>query len=273
MRVLIATGGAAHSEVAIRQLAELALTVPVIATVINVIRQEHARPDSEAILQHAVDLLKDVVEDVKTKTAVGAPAEEIAREGKSGEYDLILMGDRRTHSLLSRLRGAITQQVVHQSSLPVLVAKQQARRIERILICDSGVQSPTLLELFTRRVPALLTNATEIVILHVMSQISAAPGLRGSDLRASAEELIASDTYEGTILGRDMKYLQNMNLSAQAIVRHGLVVDEVVEEAQRGDYDMVVIGAHREANLPWYLLDDQARDLLLALDRATLVIR
>lgn len=273
MRVLIATGGAAHSEIAIRQLAELALTVPVQATVLNVVHSERDRERSEEILAHAVELLEDVVEEVDTLTAIGTAAEEIVREGQTGKYDLILMGDRRTHSLLSRLRGAVTQQVVNQTSLPVLVAKQEARPIERILICDSGVQSPTLLQLFSRHLPALLTNVTEIALLHVMSQISAAPGIPGVDLRASAEELIEAETFEGTILERDVAFLNKLNLSPIAIVRHGLVVDEIVEEARAGDYDLVVIGAHREENLPWYLLDDQARDLLLTLDRATLVIR
>ncbi len=273
MRVLIATGGAAYSEIAIRQLAELALMVPVQATVLNVIHSARNQETSEAVLAHAVDLLEDVVEDVDTLTVVGTPAEEIVRESQTGRYDLILMGDRRSHNLLSRLRGAVTQQVVGQSALPVLVAKQEARPIQRILICDSGVQSPTLLQLFSRHLPALLTNVTEIALLHVMSQISAAPGISGSDLRANAEELIGAETFEGTILERDVAFLERLNLSPIAIVRHGLVVDQILEEARAGDYDLVVIGAHREDNLPWYLLDDQARDLLLALDRATLVIR
>ncbi len=273
MRVLIATGGAAQSEIAMRQLAELALTVPVHATVLNVIHSAHDQGTSEAVLAHAVELLEGFVEAVDTLTVVGTPADEIVRESQTGDYDLILMGDRRSHSLLSRLRGAVTQQVVSQSDLPVLVAKQEARPIQRILICDSGAQSPTLLQLFSRRLPGLLKNVTEIALLHVMSQISAAPGITGVDLRASAEELIDAETFEGTILERDVAFLERLNLSPTAIVRHGLVVDEIVEEARAGDYDLVVIGAHREANLPWYLLDDQARDLLLALDRATLVIR
>lgn len=273
MRVLIATGGAAHSEVAIRQLAELALTVPVQATVLNVIHSERDREASEAVLAHAVELLEGFVEEIDTMTAVGSPAEEIVRESKAEAYDLILMGDRRTHNLLSRLRGAVTQQVVNQAALPVLVAKQEARPIERILICDSGVQSPTLLQLFTRHLPSLLRSASDIVLLHVMSQISAAPGVLDIDLQASAEDLIEAETYEGTILEQDVAFLKQLDLSPTAVVRHGLVVDEIVEEARAGDYDLVVIGAHREDNLPWYLLDDQARDLLLALDRATLVIR
>ena len=42
------------------------------------------------------------------------------------------------------------------------------------------------------------------------------------------------------------------------VVRHGLVVDEILAEALFGDYDLVVIGAHRKK---WqqFLLDNLAR--------------
>jgi nucleotide-binding universal stress UspA family protein len=56
-------------------------------------------------------------------------------------------------------------------------------------------------------------------------------------------------------------------------VRHGLVVDEILAEAQRGDYDLVVIGAYRSEGWQRILLDDQAHKIIVQLDRPVLVVR
>ncbi|MEZ4516623.1 MAG: universal stress protein [Chloroflexota bacterium] len=119
----------------------------------------------------------------------------------------------------------------------------------------------------------ILAAATNVTILHVMSQISAAPGVRGFQLRADAGELIESNTPEGLILARDMATLEKMDLQPQALVRHGMVVDEIIEETSTGEYDLVVIGAHRDEGLPYFLLDDLARDLVMNLECATLIMR
>jgi len=106
-----------------------------------------------------------------------------------------------------------------------------------------------------------------------MSQISAAPGVKGDDLRATAEELIRSQTPEGAILGQDLAALGTMNVATHAKVRHGLVVDEIADEARSDEYDLVVIGAHRDEGLPRFLLDDLAHELVLDVERAILVVR
>lgn len=273
MRVLIASGGPGHTELAMRQLAIMAQSMDLAPTVLTVIKDSDRQAEAEAILSHAAELLEPVFETVNYKVRVGQPAEEIVREGESGRYDLLMMGQRTSRPLMTRIRGPVTQKVVSQTNLPVLIAKRKASPFERVLICDSGVQYPSLLQLFRLHAPALLATAKDVTILHVMSQISAAPGVRGNDLRADAFELIETHSPEGEILAQDLTYLEELSLKPKALVRHGLVVDEIVEEARTGDYDLVVIGAHRDEGLPRFLLDDLARELVLNVDRAILVVR
>jgi nucleotide-binding universal stress UspA family protein len=56
-------------------------------------------------------------------------------------------------------------------------------------------------------------------------------------------------------------------------VRHGLVVDEIQAEARSGDYDLVVIGAHRGEGWRRILLDDLAHQIIVEMDRPVLVVR
>jgi nucleotide-binding universal stress UspA family protein len=106
-----------------------------------------------------------------------------------------------------------------------------------------------------------------------MSQMTAGPGVRGKQLRASAEELIQEHTPEGELLERDMEILEQLNLRAQPKIRHGLVVDEILEEARSGNYDLVVIGAHRGAGWERFLLDDLAYQIIEQMNHPVLVVR
>jgi nucleotide-binding universal stress UspA family protein len=273
MRVLLATGGPGQTEIAIQQLMLMAETTSLRPTVLTVIKHAEEQPEGTEILAHAALLLDPVFDEVQYITRVGQPWEEIVREGETKNYDLIMMGQRQSRPLLTRIRGLVTQKVVARTSLPVLIAKREARPLRRILICDSGAQSPSLLQLFRTKLPAILTGVTNVTVLHVMSQISAAPGIRGDDLQSTAQQLIEAGTPEGSILEQDLAYLGKLNLDLHAKVRHGLVVDEIANEARSDDYDLVVIGAHRDEGLPRFLLDDLAHELVLDVDRAILVVR
>lgn len=273
MRVLIATGGPGQTEIGIRQLMLLAESMPVKPTVLTVVKNADEQSEAEQVLAHAAQLLGPVFEQVHYKTRIGQPWEEIVQEGDSGSYDLLMMGQRQSRPLLTRIRGLVTQKVVAHASLPVLIAKREARPLQRVLICDSGAQAPSLLQLFRARLPALLARASQVTVLHVMSQISAAPSIKGDDLWATAEELIEARSPEGAILGQDLAYLAALNLESQVKVRHGLVVDEIAAEARSDEYDLVVIGAHRGEALPRFLLNDLAHELVLDVERAILVVR
>lgn len=273
MRVLIASGGPGHTQIAMRQLTIMAQTLTLTPTVLTVIKDPSQKAQAEAIIAHAAELLNPVFDHVEYKIRVGHAADEIVAESETGRYDLLMMGQRTSRPLMTRLRGPVTQKVVSQATLPVLIAKREARPFERVLICDSGVQEPTLLQSFRLHASPILAATTDITILHVMSQISAAPGILGPELRADAGELISAQAPEGMLLAQDMAYLEEMDLHPRALIRHGLVVDEIIAEASTGDYDLVVIGAHRDQGLPRFLLDDLARELVLNVECATLVVR
>jgi nucleotide-binding universal stress UspA family protein len=56
-------------------------------------------------------------------------------------------------------------------------------------------------------------------------------------------------------------------------VRHGLVVDEILNEARPADYDLVVIGARRAEVWQQLLLDNLARDIVTRVQLPVLVVK
>lgn len=64
------------------------------------------------------------------------------------------------------------------------------------------------------------------------------------DLKASAEVLMAHETREDVHLRQGMEILAELWVPARALVRHGLVVDEISDEACEGDYALVIVGTY-----------------------------
>ncbi len=272
MKILMAIGGSSQSEKALKLGAELIRCADETPAVLTVARRKQDRPRAEALLQHAQALLADVPCTVETRLRYGQPAEQIVAEAREGGFGLIILGEPQSRTLKALLLGSTVLHVVEHTICPVIIAKGEIKPIRRILLCDSGV-TPSLLGRFTAQLADTLLGEEEITVLHVMSQITAWPGVSDEDLQASAEELIEEHAPEGEWLARNLEALSLPDIHATPKVRRGGVLDEILAESQENDYDLVVIGAHRDAGWQRVLLADIARELIKRLDRPVLVVR
>ncbi len=278
MRVLLATGGSLHSDAAVRFGAQMISENDDPPTILTVVRAPWQQSDAEKTVARArIALLPSVGDDggVHTTVRVGRPQSEILRVAEELQSDLIVLGESPSHQLMTRLMGSVAMQITGRAPCSVLIAKGQTAPIRRILICDSGTAAPTVLECYIERgfVERIAPEAA-VTILHVMSQISAGPSTNsGYDLRATAKQLMDERAPEGQLLLRNMRILAGYAQHLQPKVRHGLVVDEIVAEATEGDYDLVVIGAHRATGWARFLLDDLAYAIVAQIQRPILLVR
>jgi len=276
MRILIAIDGSSHTEDTLVMGAEVARRADEPPTVLTVIKHAADRSPAsvDAILAQARKLLEPKVSSVRTRVRIGFPAQEIIREAQEGDYGLVIVGQRRVRNRVARLLlGSTAMYVAKHAPCPVIVAKGTVGPIRRILLCDSGAETRSILSRFTAQLADLLEGEEEVTVLHVMSQISASPGVEGRQLRASAEELIAQSAPEGKLLERNIQILKRPGIHPQPKVRHGLVVDEILQDAHSEGYDLVVIGAHSGERWQRILLDDLAHKIVVQLDRPVLVVR
>jgi nucleotide-binding universal stress UspA family protein len=272
MRLLIATGGAKHSEKALLLGGQMARNVRA-ATVLTVMKRPEDQGKAEDVLARAREMLQPMVAEVNTLLRQGNPAEQIVLAARQGNYDLVVVGERPKHRLAARFLGSTAAHVIERAPCPVAIAKGEIHPLRHILLCDSGAASQTLLRRLADQLPALAGGEVEITVLHVMSQISAGPGINGQQLQATAEQLINDKSPEGAILERDVMLLARPTVRARPKVRHGLVVEEILGEAQSGNYDLIVIGAHQREGWQWLLLDDIAHQVVVEADRPILVLR
>jgi nucleotide-binding universal stress UspA family protein len=271
-RILIATGGGPHSDKAVQFSTQFAARATL--SILTVINNEQDRPRAESILAKAGASLEAHQTRLNTRIRLGHPAEEIILEAEEGRYDLLIAGDREHHRLMTRFfLGSTAQRVVEHAPCPVIIAKGLINPVRSILLCDSGIQSPSLVGRFTSQVGSLLDNGQQVTVLHVMSQISAGPGVKGQHLRAGANQLIAENSPEGELLQRDIQMLARLQVTASAKVRHGLVVDEILAEVHDAPCDLVVIGTNRGQGWRRILLDDLAHQIIAGVNRPVLVVR
>lgn len=280
MRLLIAIDGSPNADAALRLGAQLSgaqlfqgQTSAQPPTVLTVIRRESERPQTQTTLALARELLGVKMGEVNTKVRVGRSAEEIVNETRENRYDLVILGKSSIQSLFTRFLGSTATQVAAHAPCSVGVATGEVGTLRRILVCDSGVHSPSLLNRFIRQLGDLSAHQVTITVLHVMSQMAAGPSVRGEQLRADAAALIREHAPEGDLLMEDVKVLQKAHIEAIPKVRHGFVVDEILDEARQGNYDLVVIGAHKKEGWPDFLLDDLAKQIIIQIDRPVLLVR
>lgn len=221
---------------------------------------------------------------VKIKIRRGDPIEEIVRETEEHFYQMVVVGSRTRYGLGRLLFGSSARGMSRLLSqllrVPLLVVSEGFHTIKRVLICTSGEQAGEIDARMGGAVAALV-NA-DVKIVHVMSQIALTPDAPLADLEEDTVELIKVGTREGRHLKRTLDILEEVGVRPEnrhAEVKHGLVLDEILQEANKGKYDLVVIGAHevpRERSwreLRELLQENLCDELLAALSRPVLVVR
>ena len=276
MQILIVANGPSNTEAAVTLGLQLVGRNGPPPTLLTVARHgTHGAPWSpDPRLAHSLRQLQSRAPGAQVKLRFGEPEEQALVEARVAGCELLIVGDACRQNAAARLlRGSLVLNLVEHAPCPVLVAKGRVGPIRRILVCDSGVEGPALTSRFTSLLAAQLGTEEEVTVLHVMSQMSAGPGVPGRQLRASAAELLHEQTLEGLILKRDLEIFQQAGISPYPAVRHGLVVDEILGEAQPANYDLVVIGAHRAERWHQLLLGNLARDIVARSQLPVLVVK
>lgn len=280
MRLLLCTDGSLHGQAAIRCGAILgrhseSVTVLGVEETPSFWQAENHSEESriQSALEEARRLLAGVP-GPRFKTRKGHAAEEILEEAASGDYDLVVVAARGRRGITRFLLGSTAERIARHAPVPVLIVKGAHDTMGRVLVCTAGKEPGLAAVECGGRIAHLL--GAEVTVLHVMSQIAGRPVLPPDaleDLEAPAQVLMEHHTPEGICLEQAMELLRGLEVPARPLVRHGQVVEEILDEAREGAYDLLVIGAHATTGLMGLLLDDVAHQIISHADRPILVAR
>jgi nucleotide-binding universal stress UspA family protein len=270
MRILLCTNGSSYTaralEMGVRVAQRAASAVDVL-----VVAERGREEEIHQLVEVATADLKEAGIPVTAHRRTGRIAEETVRQAKAAPYDLVIIGSRGRRGVVRLLLGSVALHVTEHAPASVLVVKGRARDLRQFLVCSSaGPVSEHTVQFAGHLAGALGASVT---LLHVMSQLPLAKDAVPDDLEASAEELIQRSSREGIHLRRMLDLLTEEGQIGRAVVRHGLVRDEVIAEAREGRYDLLVTGAHVTPGLNARLVDNLSVDILLAADRPVLIVR
>jgi nucleotide-binding universal stress UspA family protein len=271
MRVLVYTDGSRDAEDAAVLLQRMGAANDAEVTILGASEDPAVEQSAERIEHH----LENEASDVKMVIRPGEPSEQLVDEARRGHYDLVIVA-REYHRHQPRFRSrSTTARLARHIPSHLLIARNVPQRLSRILIC-SGAERPSA---ETVRLAGLLTrlSGANVGLLHVMSQVALRADSPSEDLEESAQGAIDRKTHEGEHLMEAISLLRadGITTDIQPILRHGLVVDQVLEEIASGEYDLLVLGSHHQpAMTRWMdvLLDDVTDELLAKSPISTLII-
>lgn len=270
MRVLLCTDGSPHTVRALHLGTRIAQATAGAADILVVLKNGQ---EQQALLpaQAALADLTAAGVAVRILERSRRLAEEVIQQARAAPYDLVVIGSRGRRGAVRLLLGSVALHVTGHVPASVLVAKGRVGDMGRLLVCSAAGPASELTTRFAGHLAQAL--GASVTLLHVMSQLPLVEEAVLEDLEASATELIQRGSREGAHLARMLSILEADGVPARAIVRHGLVLDEIMAEAQEGNYDLLVTGAHITPGLNTWLVDDLSAEILLAADRPVLIVR
>lgn len=221
--------------------------------------QEQIKLEARKVLVQAQTLLAAEGVEAQPLVEVGSPAKLILQ--LSVNYDVVVLG---VHDRYSRSRpglGPVASRIVAQAPNAVLVARETtADRSLRIL---AAVDGSAAAEQALRLLPEYFNmDAAEITLMHIVETPWIKLGLErdwfggapssGDDPAFRFQRELRHDAEE--VIERARQLLDDEGLSAQPIIEDGDPALELLSEAERGGYDLIVLGASGEDEIKHSLL-------------------
>jgi nucleotide-binding universal stress UspA family protein len=194
------------------------------------------------------------------ETEIGSPARVIVQ--KSNAYDIVVVGAHDRYTRGKSGLGPVATRVVASAPNAVLVGRELAsERSWRVLAAvDGSLAADRALNIFAACFQA---QSAEITLIHVSETPWINLGLEPEWFDDSRE--VTGDE-AGMAFGEELKYeargvidesrslLEARGLSANTVITEGDPALEIISEAERGEYDLIVLGATGVSDLKHSML-------------------
>jgi nucleotide-binding universal stress UspA family protein len=212
---------------------------------------------------------KGIKVDVVTKS--GDPVKKIIQRTREITYDLVVIGagSQRTQEFF--LPSAKAYSIIEKIAPPVLVVPKSRSILKRILICSGGGSYIDNAVRFTSEIAKDLSAS--ITLLTVVSD---PPAMHATLFRRQEDldALLNADSELARNLRNEKDLIERAGVPVRVKIRHGMVIDQILGEAEHADCDLIVVGSWPVRDL-WrnYVIGNVTREIVNRTDRPVLVIR
>ncbi len=265
MNILICSDGTPASDNAAQLGGIVAGATKAQATLLGIAED----PSDEQPLRKALDQEADILRRAGAESRIlvqsGEPITRILSETSANKYEIIVIGSRR------RDAAGRTYQIIKAVEPSALVAIGRQERLSRILLCSGGKHFIDDAVKLTGPLAAALH--AEVTLFHVMAE----PPAIYAHLIA-LEEDVAALLASGSELARNLlaekKALEKHSVVVNVRIRHGFIIDQLLDEMREGNYDLIVSGSSRARGpLRHYIMGDVTERILASAQCSVLVVR
>jgi nucleotide-binding universal stress UspA family protein len=286
MRIIVATDGSRHAEVALRLVTEMEWPVNTAFRVVTVVDDPIASfgvaPDEliETEISRALEgpiakalgaigrqtvLVEGAVLRGRTGTAILAHAADWGA-------DLIVVGHRGLGTVRALLLGSVAAEIVERATVPVLVARADV--LGPVVLGDDGSPPARAARQLIARWPALRRQLVRVVsVAHVSAPLGSgiAPTMRRAAAVAYADDVSSSLAAHAAIAEEAAGALRSSGVAASAEAATGDPATEIVATAEETGARLIVVGSRGRGGIA-ALLGSVARAVVLRAPCSVLVV-
>jgi nucleotide-binding universal stress UspA family protein len=271
MKILICSDGSTQSNKAIEFGGLIAAACLAETTLLGITEKVSEEEAVFEALKQGSQALRQVNVNAELIIKAGEPIEEIVRRTQETKYDLVVIGAAQKGTRGPFLMSAKAYKIIKAVEPPVLVVKGNRTTLKRVLICSGGEKYIDEAVYFAGELAK--GSGAKITLFHVMAQ----PPADYADLIKMEEDvnlLLHSNSELGQNLRSEKEFLERMGVESRVLLRHGMVLSEVLKEIKRGEYDLVVTGSSPAgANLRTYIMGNLTREIVNRAECPVLVVR
>jgi len=271
MKILVCSDGSARARRALASAAIFANATKAETTIFGITEVEEDEPRLLEALRDESKVFQEQEVKLEIVTKFGDPVSEITRRTQETVYDLVVIGAERRGAQEFFLPSTKAYSIAEAIAPPVLVVPVSRPTIKRILICSGGGPYIENAVRFTSKIAKDLS--AEVTLLTVIPQ---PPAMHGTIFRQQEDSaaLLNSNSALARNLRNEKQIIERAGVPAVVQIRHGIVIDQILEEAEQRDYDLVVSGSWpvRDA-LRNYAIGNFTREIVNRTERPVLVVR
>ena len=240
MKILFCSDGSIQAEGAVRFGALIATACQAETSILGIVEKNGQEDAVLRALRRAQEILKEHHLNAELITKAGRPVREIIKRTQETKYDLVIIGAAHKGTRGPLWMSARAYKIIESVEPPVLVVIGSCPQLRRILVCDGGTHKADAAVRFAGEI-ARCVNAS-VDLLHVLAE---PPAVYANLVRSEEDvgQLLQSNSELGRCLRRQKELLEKMAVPCEVRLRHGLVLDELLEELQRTEYNLVVSGS------------------------------
>lgn len=271
-KILVAVDGSEHSDYALNIAVKLGGKYSSSVDLVHV-EEPSAGTSLTPSIKKADNILQDRVEIVKERklpcnpisVQSGDPAGEILKLGNSGNYGLVILGSRGLGGLKNLLMGSVSAKVAKEAKYSVLVVKSRIGVVPKILLgYDGSEQSEKALE-FAMDIGVKFgsqVDAVSVFNIPVSPEAYIGPEVDRweKDMKSQLESAVTKIKAGG--VKSQGKILDHTNVSLA-----------LVNEGEKGSYDLIVVGSRGQGRLKSLLLGSVASGIANSSKTNVLIVR